>query len=125
VNRRTLLLLTLMTCVAVGVTALAWAVRLRSGTNHEGEQKFEAGIHGDVDPKIKEVLLQYVNDQTHWDADEFCIDVKGPDPHDKELTIYMVTHRDDLRAAEPGGGKSMLLKVDEQAGRVVKELHFQ
>jgi hypothetical protein len=111
--------------MAVGVTALALAFRLSSGANHEGEQKFEAGIHGDVDPKIKEVLLQYVNDQTHWDADEFSIDRQGPDPNDKELTTYMMTHRDDLSAARPGGGKSMLLKVDEQAGRVVKELHFQ
>jgi hypothetical protein len=125
VNRRTLLLLTLMTCVAVGVAAIALAVRLRSGTNHDGQPRFDAGIHGDVDPKIKEVLLQYVNDQTHWDAEEFCIDRQGPDRDDKKLMIHKLTHRDDLKTIDPGGGKSMLLMVDERAGHVVKELHFQ
>jgi hypothetical protein len=80
---------------------------------------------GDI-PKnaIDEIAHDYIRIEKKWGKHEYVLE-RNEKEEGEDLYAVTVSHRDDERAAIPGGGKSVCLIVDVRARKVVKELHFQ
>jgi hypothetical protein len=58
-----------------------------------------------------------------WKRGEYEIEIVGTDADGN--AVVTLAHGDDKRAARPGGGKSVSLRIDPKTYRVVRELAFQ
>lgn len=75
------------------------------------------------DAKVQTAVDAYVATKKGWPKSSYRVSITGTDA-DGNIAVT-VTHRDDLDAAAPGGGKSVALRLSPTDYRVVKELAFQ
>ena len=75
-------------------------------------------------PNIDSIARRYIAQNKGWAESEYTIRDSGRKDGSGN-SIVTVVHRDDEKMTAPGGGKSVELRVDLPAGRVVKELRFQ
>lgn len=75
------------------------------------------------DPSLR-AADSYAKATLHWPATEYRLEKKGKTPDGKGTVVWCV-YLDDERKPVPGGGQSRVLHVDDQTGKVVKELRFQ
>jgi hypothetical protein len=79
--------------------------------------------HVEHDP-VLEAAGAYAVETWQWQPHEFRLEKKGTTP-DGQVTIIWCIPLEEERQPAPGGGRSRVLHVDDQTGKVVKELPFQ
>lgn len=67
-------------------------------------------------------VQNYVVQTKKWPIDTFTVVLKR---REANTAVFWAIHKDDQRAKEPGGGKSVELHVDMIELKILRELHFQ
>jgi len=66
---------------------------------------------------------QYLRERKGWGNDDFRLELKEATPSGE--AVLWAIFLEDERHPVPGGGESVELHVDREAGRVTRELGFQ
>lgn len=69
-------------------------------------------------------IVEYISSKYGWDNSLYEIKINNLMSND-EFIWFIVFHNDDKKPSHLGGGKSLLIKFDISAEKIIEELGFQ
>jgi hypothetical protein len=82
---------------------------------------------GDEEQRAERAALEYIERTKRWRPDQFRLEHHGRTDDGRQAIVWAVFLEDERRGREGsvGGGESVVLYIDAEDQRVVRELHFQ
>jgi hypothetical protein len=73
--------------------------------------------------QAEKIISEYLESNYKWKYEEYELSVYSEES--SAIITFLVYHNDDRNPTQPGGGKSLLIKMDMEKMVVVQELGFQ
>jgi hypothetical protein len=73
-----------------------------------------------------QAATRYLHNEKAWADSDYSLEFLRVEGNAScPVIVFEAVHKDDLRACQRGGGKSLQLHVDPNKGQVVRELGYQ